>query len=54
MFRALAFFGQRHQIDFVITSQMSQQLKSAMICAAIQRVRDVGVNNKDLHAVGSN
>ena len=48
----LTTFRQGNQIHFVITGQMAQQLKSAMIRTAIQRIRDVRVNNQDLHATG--
>ena len=53
VFFADAVFGERDQIDLVITAKAFEQMEGAMISAAIERIRDVGINGEDFHSIES-
>ena len=49
--QSFAVFGEGEQVNFVVPRDPFQQMKGAVISAAVERVRDVGIDRENLHLI---
>ena len=53
VFLADAIFGESDEVDFVIAAEALQQMKGAMVGAAVERIWNVRINSENFHSVKS-
>jgi hypothetical protein len=49
LLHTLTVFTESDEIDRVLIRQFTEQVEGALIGAAIERVRDVGIDDEDVH-----
>src|SRR5437763_1193817 len=49
VFEALSIFRESHKRDDVRASQFAQEMEGALIRAAVERIRDVGIDHQQFH-----